>query len=62
MIEIPIDSHVCSTCRCVKHKTSFDKGRKQCKECRKLYNAKQYKDRKVKKEDSTENKNSEKSN
>ena len=37
-------SKICSECTIEKSLDKFEKGRKQCKECRKLYDAKRYRE------------------
>ncbi len=49
MIRVDADSAICSTCRYVKVLADFEKGRKQCRTCRKLYYSKLYKSKKEKK-------------
>ena len=33
---------ICAKCQTVKEPSEFDKGRKMCKDCRKIYNSKYY--------------------
>ena len=47
MIKVEADSAICSSCRYVKNLSKFEKGRKQCRDCRKLYHSKLYKSKTV---------------
>ena len=47
-------SKICSQCKVEKSVDSFASGRKQCKDCRKQYNAKKYLQRKDTKKDSSD--------